>query len=101
MKLERYIGEVVSIKLTSGEELITKILSVEDDEAEISDPLSVAPNAQGMGLVPSIFTADQDKNVRLNTNMITMYCETTDAVRMKYIEATTGIATTSKKIVLG
>lgn len=101
MKLDNYINEVVTIKLSSGEELITKIISVDGNEVEISDPLSVAPNHQGMGLVPSIFTADQDKNVRLNTNMITMYCETADPVRIKYIEATTGIATTSKKIVLG
>ncbi len=51
--------------------------------------------------MPSMFTAEPERNVRLNTNAVTMYGETVDAVRLKYIEATTGIATPSKKIVLG
>ena len=52
------INKVYSIKLNSGEELIAKVVSVTDTWVEINDPVSVAPSAQGMGLVPSIFTAD-------------------------------------------
>ena len=54
-----------------------------------------------MGLVPSMFTAEHDRTVTLNTNTITMYGATADPVRIKYIEATTGITTTSKKILVG
>lgn len=95
------INEVYTFKLTSGEEVIAKVSSIGDDTMELSSPLSVAPNHQGMGLMPSMFTAEQDKNVVLNTNMVTMYALTADSIRIKYIEATTGITTTSKKIVLG
>lgn len=94
-------GEVYTFKLTSGEELISKVLSFDDKHVELSEPLSVAPNAQGMGLIPSMFTAEHEKTVLLNTNTITMYCITADAIRSKYIEATTGIATPSKKLILG
>ncbi len=95
------LEEVYTFKLTSGEELVGKVVSVNDSYVELSHPLSIAPNHQGMGLMPSMFTAEPDKNVRLNTNAVTMHGETVDAVRLKYIEATTGIATPSKKIVLG
>lgn len=95
------LNEVYTFKLTSGEEVISKVVSINDTTMELSNPLSVAPNHQGMGLMPSMFTAEQDKNVTLNTNMVTMYAETADQVRIKYIEATTGITTASKKIVLG
>lgn len=95
------LNEVYTFKLTSGEEVISKVVSISENTMELSNPLSVAPNHQGMGLMPSMFTAEQDKNVTLNTNMITMYAVTADPVRIKYIEATTGITTTSKKIVLG
>lgn len=95
------LNEVYTFKLVSGEEVISKVVSLDDTTMELSSPLSVAPNPQGMGLMPSIFTADQDKNITLNTSMITMYAVTADPVRIKYIEATTGITTTSKKIVLG
>lgn len=95
------LNEVYTFKLNSGEEVVGKVLSIDDGTIELSEPLSVAPNPQGMGLIPSMFTAEQDKNVMLNTNTVTMWCITADQIRMKYIEATTGIATTSKKIVMG
>jgi hypothetical protein len=95
------LEEVYTFKLTSGEELVGKVVSLTDSYVELSHPLSIAPNHQGMGLMPSMFTAEPERNVRLNTSAVTMYGETVDAVRLKYIEATTGIATPSKKIVLG
>lgn len=95
------LGEVMTFKLVSGEEVIVKVVSIKDSTMEISNPLSVAPSHQGMGLVPALFTAEHDKNVTLNTNMVAMWAYTADPIRIKYIEATTGIATASKKIVLG
>lgn len=95
------VGEVYVFKLTSGEEVIGKVTSQGDDTVQLTHPLSVAPNPQGMGLMPSIFTADHDKPVELNTRTVTMWAECADQIRVKYIEATTGITTQSKKIVLG
>ena len=63
--------------------------------------MSVAPGPQGMGLVPSLFTADPDEKLRLNTASISLYALTDDPVKMKYIEATTGIKVPDKKIILG
>lgn len=95
------LNEIYTLKLTSGEEVITKITGQQDNYITITHPLSVAPSAQGMGLMPSMFTGESDKPMTLNTNTITMFAETADPVRVKYIEATTGITTASKKIVLG
>lgn len=95
------INEVYTFKLTSGEEVISKVVGFDGDYVLLDEPLSVAPNPQGMGLMPSMFTAERDKVVPLNTNTVTMYCVTADQIRIKYIEATTGITTASKKIVMG
>jgi hypothetical protein len=94
------IGKVFTFKMNSGEELIAKIVDV-GTEITVTDPVSIAPGPQGMGLVPSMFTAETGKNVMINTNSISMYAETEDNVKMKYLEATTGIKVPSKKIVLG
>lgn len=94
-------GEVYTFKLASGEELIARVVSSSAGNIELSNPLSVAPNPQGMGLIPSMFTADHEKNIQLNTSTVTMYAPSADQIRIKYIEATTGITTSSKKIVLG
>lgn len=95
-------GKVYTFKLNSGEELIAKVKNQPLDGAvEVDTPVSVAPGPQGLGLVPSMFTADADETVRLNINSISIYALTDDSVKMKYIEATTGIQVPDKKLILG
>jgi hypothetical protein len=95
------IDEVYTIKTNSGDEIITKVLEVNTDHLLVSDPVSVAPGPQGMGLIPSLFTGDTSEKIRLNTNNVVMIVPTEDSVKMKYIEATTGIKVPSKKLILG
>jgi hypothetical protein len=95
------VGKVYTFKLNSGEELITKVVEITRDNIIIEEPVSIAPSQQGMGLVPSMFTADPKGKFTLNTNSVSLYAETEDNVRMKYLEATTGIKVPEKKIVLG
>ena len=96
-------NQVYTFKLNSGEELIARV-EKQEFNAEwitISDPVSVAPGPQGMGLVPSMFTADIKREIQLNINSISLYAFAEDAVKMKYIEATTGIKVPDKKLILG
>jgi hypothetical protein len=94
-------GRVYTFKLNSGEELIAKVVAQDGTTVTIEHPVSVAPGPQGMGLVPSMFTADPDENPTLNINSVGLYALTDDAVRMKYLEATTGIKIPDKKIIMG
>lgn len=95
------IGKVYTFKLNSGEEMIAKVMETGEGYALLQDPVSVAPGPQGMGLVPSMFTADPDKNPRLNMHCVAISSLTDENVRMKYIEATTGIRVPDKKIIMG
>ena len=63
-------NSVYTFKLNSGEELIAKVIKAESDFITIFDPVSVAPGPQGLGLVPSLFTADPEGEIKLNTNSI-------------------------------
>ena len=94
-------GSVWTFKLNSGEEMIAKVTKIEGDYLIIEEPVSVAPGPQGMGLVPSLFTADPSGTTKLNTNSIAVFAPTEDNVKMKYIEATTGIKIPEKKLILG
>ncbi len=93
-------GEVYTLKLTSGEELVAKVTDVDADSIEVSSPVSVAPGPQGMSLVPSLFTADQGSAITINIRNITMHAPTDEPVRVKYIEATTGLRVPEKKILM-
>jgi hypothetical protein len=101
MKIELETGKVYTLKLNSGEELITKITAVNDNFLKAENPVSVAPGPQGMGLVPSLFTADHDSDITINMNSVALVAETEDGVKMKYLEATTGIKVPEKKIIMG
>ena len=92
---------VYTFKLNSGEELIAKVIQAGGDFIVMEEPVSIAPTQQGMQMIPSIFTADPKGEFKLNTSSIALYAQTDDSVRMKYLEATTGIKVPDKKIVLG
>jgi len=95
-------GQVYTFKLNSGEELIAKVtLAADTGYITIENPVSVAPGPQGLGLVPSMFTADPDAEIQLNTASVSIFALTEDSVKMKYIEATTGIKIPDKKIIMG
>lgn len=99
--MEIQSNETYTFKLNSGEELVAKVVMSTDNYVLISNPVSVAPGPQGMGLMPSLFTNEQHGNVRLNTNSISLIANTEEAVKMKYIEATTGLQVPTKKMILG
>jgi hypothetical protein len=48
-----------------------------------------------------MFTGDLKEPIRLNISSVAFYALTEDGVRMKYIEATTGIQVPEKKLILG
>lgn len=95
------LNTVYTLKLNSGEELVAKVTNIINDELVVSDPLSIAQTSKGMSLIPSMFTVDPDKEIRLNTNSISLYGCAEDNVRDQYISMTTGIQLPDKKIILG
>jgi hypothetical protein len=95
------LNKVYTFKLNSGEEMVAKVVAESNPWLEIEQPVSVAPAPQGMGLVPSSFTADPRQNMRLNINNVVLWSLTDDSVRNRYTEATTGIKVPDKKIVMG
>ena len=95
-------GEIYTLKLTSGEEITCKVFNRFADYVEVTQPISMVLGPQGLQMMPSLFSANQDRNVHINTATIVMQAETREDVKAKYIEATTGIATPpAKQIITG
>ena len=101
MQISIQPNTVYTFKLNSGEELIAKVIQAGGEFVQIEEPVSIAPSQQGMQMIPSIFTANPKGEFKLNTSSIAMYAETDDSIRMKYLEATTGIKVPDKKLILG
>ena len=94
-------NQVYTFKMNSGEEMVAKVKHADGNWIVLEEPVSIAPGPQGMGLVPSLFTADPKEEIRLNTNSVSLVSKTDDSVKMKYLEATTGIKVPEKKLILG
>ncbi len=94
-------NQVYTFKMNSGEEMVAKVKISGGDWIILEEPVSIAPGPQGMGLVPSLFTADPREEIKLNTNSVSLVSKTDDSVKMKYLEATTGIKVPEKKILVG
>lgn len=94
-------NQVYTFKMNSGEEMVAKVKQTGDNWITLEEPVSIAPGPQGMGLVPSLFTADPKEEIKLNINSVSLVSKTDDSVKMKYLEATTGIKVPDKKLILG
>lgn len=100
--MELKIDEIYTFKLTSGEEVVAKVIGMTDAYYTITEPVSIGPNPNGgLGLVPSMFTYNNRGNVRLNTNSLALIADTDENIKTKYIEATTGLQVPGKKVLLG
>ena len=51
------VGDVVTIKLTSGEELVGKFEASDDTQIKINKPLTLVASEKGIGLQQFLFTA--------------------------------------------
>ena len=86
-------GDIVTIKLTSGEELVAKLIEENPMQIKIARPLVLTMGQQGIGMVPYLFTVDPDKDISMSRSTITVLETTEDSAAKQYVKATTGIVT--------
>lgn len=84
-------GEVVTFKLTSGEELIGKL--IEDGAAyyKVHRPMVVGMGPNGPALMPYLFTVSPDKEVKILKGVVAVSEATDKNFADQFIQATTGI----------
>lgn len=85
------VGEVVTFKLTSGEELVAKLTEETGDYYKLSRPMVIGMGEKGPGLMPYLFTVHPDKEVKLSKNTVTVAEATDKTFADQFIQSTTGI----------
>lgn len=85
------IGEVVTIKTSSGEELVAKLIEDGPMSVTVSKPLVLTAAQKGIALVPYLFTTDPDANITILKNSIIVLAPTHKDAADQYIQTTTGI----------
>jgi hypothetical protein len=85
-------GEVVTLKLTSGEELVAKLVEDGPLHYKLKNPQVIGMGPKGPGLMPYLFTVSPDKEVKLQKSTVTVAEPTDEQFAKQFIESTTGIA---------
>jgi hypothetical protein len=84
-------GDIVSIKLSNGEEIIARMEEDAADYVRLSKPKSVTLGAQGLGMIPFMFLADDD-TISIKQQHILVIAPSKKDAADQYLQGTTGIA---------
>jgi len=85
-------NEVVSLKVSSGEEIIGRYLREDNDYFYVTKPNVLMMNPQGMGMVPFMFTVNPDEDYAITKTSIITLSRTDSDVAKQYLSKTSGIA---------
>ena len=85
-------GEIITIKLTSGEELIAKLVEETVTHYKLHKPMVLSMTQQGIGMMPYLFTVSAGKEVKLTKATVTVIEVTDSEFANQYMQGTTGIA---------
>lgn len=85
------VGDVVSVKLINGDELIAKLEDENDTEIKLDRPLALTLQAGGLGMIPWMLLGDSDKVTFSKNHVLAIMASKKDAAD-QYTTGTTGIA---------
>ena len=86
------VGEVITLKLTSGEEIVAKLVEDGPVYYKLSKPMVIGMGQKGPGLMPYLFTVSPNKDIKLLKTTVTVAEATDEVFAKQFIESTTGIA---------
>ena len=84
-------GDTISLKLTSGEEVVARLEEETNNGFKLNKPLMLTMTQQGIGLAPFMFTASPDTVITIASDKVICVVKTIDEMSKQYISSTTGI----------
>ena len=87
------VSDTVSLKLSTGEEIIGRLEEESDTFYKIKKPMAIVMGAQGLALAPFMFSTTNDQTFAFDKNKVFTVGKTLDEISKQYIEQTTGIVT--------
>jgi hypothetical protein len=84
-------GDVVSIKLINGDEIIARLETDDHNGITIDRPLALTMSGGGLGMIPWIFLGDKSTVTLKREHVFVMVPSKKDAAD-QYMQGTTGIA---------
>jgi hypothetical protein len=84
-------GDIVSLKMINGDELIARFESETGDDITIDRPLALTMAREGLGMIPWMMLGDKSSITLKKSHVFAVVSSQKDAAD-QYMQGTTGIA---------
>jgi hypothetical protein len=84
-------GDIISLKLINGDELIARFEHENTDEIKVERPLAITIGPQGLGMMPWMFLADKEL-ITIKKQHVFVMAHSKKEAADQYMQGTTGIA---------
>ena len=85
-------GDTVSLKLTSGEEVVGRFDTSADGKITLIKPLMMVVQQHGIGLGPFMFSVSPETKFQFRETAVSCMAKTETEIAKQYTQSTTGIA---------
>ena len=87
-------GDIVSFKLSSGEEIVARLEKEDDNSYTLKKPMVLIAGEKGLGLAPFMFSVSPDGKFNLQATSVSCVAKTEAEIGKQYVSQTSGIAIT-------
>jgi len=85
-------GDVINLKLFSGDEVVGELITVSEHHYELKKPCIVVTSPDGIGLIQAMFGLDPDlENLVYQRQHCITECRTHEKMRDHYVTVTTAL----------
>ena len=84
-------NDIITMKLVTGEEIISKFVESSDTGYKVSKPLVLSITSQGPAMTPFLFTAEIAGEIALPKHAVIALAVTDKQTAGQYIKGTSGI----------
>ena len=92
IELPYKVGDNVSFKLSSGEEIIGRLEAEDAKSFTVRKPMVLIAGEQGLGLAPFMFSVSPDGKFVMKSTAISCMAKTEAEIGKQYTAQTSGIA---------
>jgi hypothetical protein len=86
------VGDNVSLKLSSGEEIVARLEKEDDKSFTLKKPMVLIMQQQGLGLAPFMFSVSPEAKFVLQATSVSCVAKTEGEISKQYTSQTSGIS---------
>ena len=84
-------GDTVSLKLSSGEEIVARLDKETPKEYTLKKPMVLIMQAEGLGLAPYMYSVSPDAKFNILANTVSCVAKTEGEIAKQYMASTSTI----------